>query len=230
MAILAMFSTGETPVPRMLNATLFRHRDGSAAMNSKNDVPRRGVTGTKKQVCAPLALDRVESLIRAEKWGTARKVIRTELKKDPDNHWLLTRLGLTYYEERKYKMALRYESQAREITPCCPLVLWDNAGSLQMLGRHEEALELYSHLVSQGVNRIARGRCGEGLARARGLVADCYLRMSDSLKALGRRGDSFKLFEKHLDMRGPGCHSIYPLSSLDRRRSKYKKSSNHGSS
>lgn len=175
-------------------------------------------------------LDQVESLIRAEKWGAARKLIRAKLKNDPDNHWLLTRLGLTYYEERKYKMALRYEDQALVLAPNCPLVLWDKAGSLQMLGRHAEALELYGRLVRRGVNRIACGPFGEGLARARGLVADCHLRMADSFKALGRDGDSFRSFEKHLDMRGPGCHSVYPLSSLHRRRVKRQKSRIHGGS
>lgn len=173
-------------------------------------------------------LDQVESLIRAEKWSEARKLILAALKDQPDNHWLLTRLGLTYYEEGNYKIALRYERQALELAPSCPLALWDIAGSLQMLGRHAEALELYSGLVRRGVHSIARGPCGEGLARARGLVADSYLRMADSFKALGRHDDSFRSFEKHLDMRGPGCHSIYPLSSLDRRRVKRQKSRIHG--
>ena len=175
-------------------------------------------------------LDQVESLIRAEKWSEARKLILGALKDQPDNHWLLMRLGLTYYEERKYAMALRYSGRALELAPNCPLGLWDVAGSLQMLGRHAEALELYSGLARRGVDSIARGPCGEGLARARGLVADCYLRMADSLKALGRDDESFRSLEKHLDMRGPGCYSIYPLSSLHRRRVKRQKSRIHGSS
>ena len=159
----------------------------------------------------------IESLIHAEQWSPARIRIRAALKDEPDSHWLLTRLGLTCYEQRKYGVALRYHDQALALAPNCPLALWDKAGALQMLGRHAEALELYRRLVRRRVTSIARGPCGEGLAWARGFVADCYLRMADSFEALGKSPDSLRSFEKHLEMRGPGCHSIYPLRSLRRR-------------
>lgn len=165
-------------------------------------------------------LNPIESLIRANRWTAARKLIRVALKDKPDSHWLLTRLGLTYYEQHKYRIALRYHDQALALAPHCPLVLWDRAGTLQMLGRHAEALQLYRRLVRRGVSRIARGACGEGLARARGLVADCYLRMADSFEALGNHADSLKALGEHLEMRGPGCLSIYPLRSLARRRAR----------
>src|SRR5262245_52954966 len=68
--------------------------------------------------------------------------------------------------------------------------------------------------VRRGPNRIANGPCGEGLARARGLVADCHYRIADSLRALNRRKEALAEFEAHLDMRGPGCQSIYKLGEL----------------
>ncbi|HJQ99416.1 MAG TPA: tetratricopeptide repeat protein, partial [Candidatus Polarisedimenticolaceae bacterium] len=55
----------------------------------------------------------VETLIRAGKWSEARKAINKALKAEPDSHWLLTRLGLTYYEQRKYDTSLKYAEQAR---------------------------------------------------------------------------------------------------------------------
>ena len=48
----------------------------------------------------------IESLIERERWADARKRIERELKSDPDNHWLLTQLGVTLYEERRYRDAL----------------------------------------------------------------------------------------------------------------------------
>ncbi|MFL5305094.1 MAG: tetratricopeptide repeat protein, partial [Polyangia bacterium] len=153
----------------------------------------------------------IESLVRAEKWGAARVLIRTRLKREPNNHWLLTRLGLTYYEQRKYQEALALHEEAVLLAPSCPLALWDYAGGLQMLGRHRDALDVYRKLVRRGPNRIAFGPCGEGLAWANGLVADCYYRMMDSLDALGDKNEAFAMLVKHLDMRGPGCRSIYPL-------------------
>src|SRR5881628_249560 len=102
-------------------------------------------------------LNPVEALIRGGRWRAARKAIRAELKHTPEHHWLLTRLGTTYYEERKYVTALRYVERALRMVPKCPLVLWDYAGSLQMLGRHREAMSVYSRLIRRGARRIANG-------------------------------------------------------------------------
>jgi hypothetical protein len=52
---------------------------------------------------------------------------------------------------------------------------------------------------------------------ARGLVADCHLRLADVFEAMGRGAESMAEFDKHLDMRGPGCRSIYPLKTLQRK-------------
>jgi tetratricopeptide (TPR) repeat protein len=156
----------------------------------------------------------VEKLIESERWDAARAEIRRLLRREPTSHWLLTRLSLTYYEQYRYRTALRYAEAALAIQPRCPLALWDYAGDLQMLGRHREALDVYRRIVRRGATRIATGECGEGLARARGLVADCHYRMAQSYKDLGDRRHSDSHFEKHLDLRGPGCQSIYRLEEL----------------
>ncbi len=156
----------------------------------------------------------VESLIRAEKWSTARAAIERRLTKAPKDHWLVTRLGLTYYEEHRYEEALACHEEAIALAPTCPLVLWDYAGALQMLDRHREALDVYRKLIRRGPKRIAAGQCGEGLAWANGLVADCYYRMMDSLDALGDKAGATAMLERHLDARGPGCRSIYPLGEV----------------
>ncbi|HEX5432393.1 MAG TPA: tetratricopeptide repeat protein, partial [Bryobacteraceae bacterium] len=82
-------------------------------------------------------------MINAERWRAARQVIRAELRSSPNGHWLLTRLGLTYYEEKRYKQSLRYTARALEEMPNCPLVLWDYAGDLEMLGQTKRALDIY---------------------------------------------------------------------------------------
>jgi hypothetical protein len=55
--------------------------------------------------------DKIESFIAADDWKGARKVITAALRKEPDGHWLLTRLVLTYYEEFKYETALTFDEQ-----------------------------------------------------------------------------------------------------------------------
>jgi tetratricopeptide (TPR) repeat protein len=157
----------------------------------------------------------IEKLIDHDDWPNARKAILVALKQFPDDHWLLTRLGLTYYEQRNYKKALEIEEKAYEMSPNCPLVLWDYAGSLQMLGCHEDAIKLYRRIISRDVERVAYGECGEGKAWARGLIADCHYRLSHSYRDLGKEKMSLNEFEKHLDLRGPGCRSIYLLKELN---------------
>jgi Tetratricopeptide repeat len=141
--------------------------------------------------------------------------LRRRLKAEPHHHWLLTRLSSEYYEQKRYGLALKYAEKAFAEAPSCPLVLWDYAGALQMLGRHDEALDLYARIVTRGVKRIATGECGEGIARARGLVSDSHYRASISLKAVGNEKGSLSAFDQCLDLRGPGCHSIYRLNELN---------------
>lgn len=140
--------------------------------------------------------------------------LRLRLKAEPHHHWVLTRLSSVYYEQRRYALALKYAEKAFAEAPSCPLVLWDYAGVLQALGRHNEALDLYARIVTRGVRRIANGECGEGRSWARGLVSDSHYRASLSLKAVGAERSSLSAFEQCLDLRGPGCRSIYRLSEL----------------
>jgi tetratricopeptide (TPR) repeat protein len=141
----------------------------------------------------------IEELIENERWSDARTLVREALKRKPRSHWLLTRLSLTYYEERQYTHALQYAKRAFALAPSCPLVLWDYAGALQMLGRHSEALDLYARIVTRDISELADGDCGEA---------------SLSLRAVGNEQASLSAFDQCLDLRGPGCRSIYRLKEL----------------
>lgn len=158
--------------------------------------------------------DRIEREIANEHWAGARKLITAELRKDPDSHWLLTRLSLTYYEQRNYAKALELTTRALSLAPFCPLVLWNHAGTLDMLGRTEAALATYQRILKRGVDRIAHGTCGEGLAKARGLVADSWYRSAHCYRALKKTRQAIGAYNKHLAMRGPGCRSIYDLRAV----------------
>jgi tetratricopeptide (TPR) repeat protein len=158
--------------------------------------------------------DKIEALIEADNWKGAREAIIVALRTKPESHWLISRLALTHYEELEYEKALELDEQAVALAPNCPLALWGYAGSLEMLSRERKALKIYQSLIDRGAEAIAYGECGEGLARARGLVADSYYRMATCYQALGQKEKAMHAFETHLDLRGPGCQSIYPLSEL----------------
>jgi tetratricopeptide (TPR) repeat protein len=159
----------------------------------------------------------IEKLIERQDWAGARRLIEIELQSSPEDHWFLTRLSSTYYEERDYLRALELTTRALEIAPECPLVLWDHAGTLEMLDRPREALSIYESLVCRGVDNLAYGECGEGRARARGLFADCFLRMGTCYAALGEKASAAECFRQSLSERGPGCQSIYPIAELRER-------------
>jgi len=101
--------------------------------------------------------------------------------------------------------------------PTCPLVLWDHACILDMLNRKREAAQVYGKLIRRGVHSLAYGECGEGLAWARGLVADSLYRLGGCRGALGQRSLSLRAYKQALRMRGPGCRSIYPVVEVRRK-------------
>jgi len=156
----------------------------------------------------------IERQIELEDWEGARNLIEIELQSKPDDHWYLTRLSLTYYERRDYKRALELSSRALEIAPLCPLVLWDHAGTLEMLDRPLEALSIYQRLVDRGVDNLAYGECGEGRARARGILADSLFRMGACYAALEESDSAADCWQRCLAVRGPGCQSIYPIAKV----------------
>jgi tetratricopeptide (TPR) repeat protein len=154
----------------------------------------------------------IERLVAADEWVGARRAIRRAMRRAPDDHWLLTRLGLTYYEQRRYSKALEVERRAARIAPHCPLVLWDLAGTLQMLGRLAEAEALYRRLIRRGASRLATGPCGEGMRWAHGLVADCWYRLGEIQERRGQLAAARLAFAKHRALRRFG-RSIYEARS-----------------
>ncbi|HUJ57114.1 MAG TPA: hypothetical protein VLX92_01415 [Kofleriaceae bacterium] len=155
----------------------------------------------------------VEELIAAEDWTGARRKLQAELRESPGSHWLMSRLALTYYEQRNYRSALDLEKRALRIAPRCPLSLWGLAGAHDMLGRKTEATALYMQLIRRGVQRLAHGDCGEGVPWARGLVADCWYRVGAIRDDQGDVHGATVAFQRHLQHRRRGS-SIYSVRDV----------------
>jgi tetratricopeptide (TPR) repeat protein len=160
---------------------------------------------------------RMNRCLDREDWAGARRLIRAKLLREPESHWLLTRLGLTYYEERRYREALTPQKKALTLAPRCPLVRWDYAGTIDALGRRTEAIAIWRTLLRQGERRIAHGPCGEGLRWTRSLLNDCRYRLALACRALGRLRSARHYLAQHLRRRRQGVPSIYPLSLVRRR-------------
>ena len=164
----------------------------------------------------------IENAIEGEDWKKARRLVRAALRRKPNDHWLLARLSLTYYEELDYRRALTIAQRAYKLAPRCPLVLWELAGTLDMLGRYRQAMVIFQRLIRRGVESIAFDDCGEGLAWARGLVADCWYRLARLHSKRSCRRYAVRCYRQHLAMRGPGCRSIYPLREMRREFHEYE--------
>ena len=54
-----------------------------------------------------------------------------------------------------------------------------------MLVRYRDATTIYRGLIRRGVEAIAFDDCGEGLAWARGLIADCWYRLAGCQSKMG---------------------------------------------
>lgn len=154
---------------------------------------------------------KIEDAIQLEDWEKARQLVRKELRRHPEDHWLLTRLALTYYEQRDYRNALRFDIKALQKAPYCPLAIWNYAGTLNMLGKNKEALALYRWLISWGEEHLAHGECGEGLPRARSMIADCHYRIAGILDDQKQRKRALKALDQYISLRRRGVRSIYSL-------------------
>jgi tetratricopeptide (TPR) repeat protein len=156
----------------------------------------------------------IENAVAGNNWQRARLLIRKALKQKPSDHWLLTRLALTYYEQRQYRRALAYDVRALQIAPYCPLAVWGYAGSLDMLEQRKEALQIYRWLISWGEDYLAHGPCGEGIQRARSLIADCFYRIASIQERSGQRKRAIAAYKEHLARRKAGTRSIYSLKNV----------------
>lgn len=198
------------------NSTLGNHceQQNSAVdgMGSENGSSEEEVL--KSQGETRVIGSKIERAIEAEDWQGARWLILSGLKNAPDDHWLRARLALTYYEERDYVKALRCALEAADLAPQCPLVLWEIAGAMEMLGQSSAALRVYRKLTRKSLDDIAHGPCGEGIVWARGLVADIYFRVGQIHKEAGRRVLARRALEKALACRKGRASGIYSTREI----------------
>jgi tetratricopeptide (TPR) repeat protein len=159
----------------------------------------------------------INQLLNNENWEKARNFLFNWLEDKPESHWLLTRLATTYYEERNYIKALDYSEQALKIAPHCPLVLWDYAGTLDMLKKNEQALKIFKSLIRRGVQRMAYEECGEGIRWARSLINDCRYRIGLIYARKGNYILAKKYLKTHIMQRNRNTPSIYKLREVKKK-------------
>src|SRR5437762_3588773 len=89
----------------------------------------------------------IDQLFLEGNWEKAQQLLEQERDKAPEDHWVLTQLGVTLYEQKKFGDALPLFLASLRIVPDCPLTLWNLAGTLDALGNPAAAAKVYTWLL-----------------------------------------------------------------------------------
>jgi len=160
--------------------------------------------------------ERFDRLLDRGQLRAARDAVRSSLRKEPEDPLLWMELAETYYGENKYKLALRYYEKAYRLAPSSPLVLSDYAGTLDLMGREKEAIEIWKKLLRKGRNRIARGEHIAGMRDASCLLNQCRFRLALSHARLGSIASAIRYLKRHIANRARGLPSDCSLQDAKR--------------
>ncbi len=152
----------------------------------------------------------VEILIAQEEWEEARKVIQAELAREPDNHWLMTQLGVTHYEQEDYREALKLFLSSLKIVGDCPLTLWNVAGALDAIGKLEVAIEIYTWLLKSKKSAEV-DPCWESAEWTDALKTDCVYRLGVCFQHLEQGESAAHCFRQYVNLLLAGMNGSYPI-------------------
>lgn len=132
--------------------------------------------------------------------------------KPPEDHETLVSAGLKLHEARRYAAALRVFEQASRLAPECPVVAFNRANPMHMLGREAEAYSILKDLIRTPPAQLKR-RCSS--AGPRSLQLDAYyLLFRVVLDYRGVCAEAFKYAAAHLRRRRRGLHSVWSVREV----------------
>lgn len=157
---------------------------------------------------------RIETLIQGNEWESAQRAIEKQLRKEPDDHWLWSRLSAVKYERRQYQEALDAAEKALILVPDCPLALWSCGGALNMLGRTKEAGKVYIRLTRRGLEELSEpdddaNECWEDADWTRGLMVDCIYQTAGCLAKIGKRDEAVEWYKHFLNLQDFGMQGVH---------------------
>lgn len=161
-------------------------------------------------VAAKNLSSKINNLFDQCRWEEARKILEREREQDPQSHWILTQLGVTFYEERRYGEALKIFQESLILLDDCPLTLWNLAGALDSLGKHNPAIKIYTWLL-RSKESPEENPCWENREWADVLKADCVFRLGICFKNLGKKRPADHCFRQYANLLFTGIKGTYPI-------------------
>jgi tetratricopeptide (TPR) repeat protein len=158
----------------------------------------------------------INDLFQRGEWEKARCLLEMEREKDPESHWLLTQLGVTFYEQGKYEKALRIFLASRKIVDDCPLTLWNLAATLEALGKYTVAVKIFTWLL-ETEKSAAEDPCWESKEWTNALKTDCVIRLGVCFKYLGKTRKAEHCYRQYLNLLLSGFEGLYSPEEVFRR-------------
>jgi tetratricopeptide (TPR) repeat protein len=156
---------------------------------------------------------KINDLFRQCKWEEARKILQLERERDPRSHWVLTQLGVTFYEQLRYEDALKIFLASLNILGDCPLTLWNLAGTLDSLGKHAGAMQIYTWLL-QSKKTADEDPCWESKEWTDALKTDCVYRMGVCFRHLGKKQEAEHCFRQYVNLLLTGIEGTYSIEDV----------------
>jgi tetratricopeptide (TPR) repeat protein len=157
--------------------------------------------------------NKVALLFRQGKWAKARKLLEEERERDPNDHWVVTQLGVTFYEEHRYQEALESFLASLKIVSDCPLTLWNAAGVLDSLGCHAKAVRIYTWLLKAKTSPD-KDPCWESKEWADALKADCVYRLGLCFEHLSKRETAEQCYRQYMNLLATGIEGTYSVDDV----------------
>jgi tetratricopeptide (TPR) repeat protein len=172
--------------------------------------------------------DRINDLFRQDEWEKARQLLERERQKDPHDHWLLTQLGVTFYEQKRYEESLQLFLASLRIVADCPLTLWHLAGTLDALGKHTDAWRIYTWLL-ESKRSPEEDPCWETQQWADSLKTDTVYRLGVCFQNLGKRKEAEDCYRQYLNLLLIGADGTYSIEEVTHRIRGLHGADEHGS-
>jgi tetratricopeptide (TPR) repeat protein len=159
--------------------------------------------GPTREPAASMISDRVRLFAKMNRgdYVGARRLLRSWLKADPDEHWVMAKMAQTYEEQKQYRTALNWAMRALRIRPRCPIALWELAYILNEQGRFDHAAAVYRALIRRSMRSYTTGPCAQSRAWAERFVSDCWMSLAWLEQYRGRHRASVEGYRQHIRRR-----------------------------